>query len=121
KQELMPLIFSDDDLAFQRRIRDAFNPDGRLNPNKLLPSAHMCAEIRAEAARAAASTASPAGVSCHRNPRCGHAHLDLRACSALRFHSPGDLTVGADAGMTVAALDRVLAPHGQFVPIEVPE
>jgi len=57
----------------------------------------------AEAVRAAA--ASPAGVSCYRNPHCGHAHLDLRACSALRFHSPGDLTVGADAGMTVAALD----------------
>ncbi|MGH6990931.1 MAG: FAD-binding oxidoreductase [Terriglobales bacterium] len=49
KQDLMPWIFSDADLAFMARIRNAFNPEGLLNPNKLLPSAHMCAEIRTNA------------------------------------------------------------------------
>lgn len=50
KQDLMPWVFSPDDLEFMARIRTAFNPEGLLNPNKLLPSAHMCAEIRADAA-----------------------------------------------------------------------
>ncbi|MGH9487781.1 MAG: FAD-binding oxidoreductase [Terriglobales bacterium] len=49
KQDLMPWIFSPEDLAFMARVRAAFNPGGLLNPNKLLPSAHMCAEIRADA------------------------------------------------------------------------
>ncbi|MGH9477117.1 MAG: FAD-binding oxidoreductase [Terriglobales bacterium] len=49
KQDLMPWVFSPEDLAFMASIRAAFNPDGLLNPNKLLPSAHMCAEIRSDA------------------------------------------------------------------------
>ena len=50
KQDLMPLIFSPEDLAFMGRIRRAFNPDGLLNPNKLLPQPRGCAEIRGDAA-----------------------------------------------------------------------
>jgi len=38
---------------------------------------------------------------------------------ALRFYQPGDLTVGCDAGMTAAELNRVLAREGQFVPLDV--
>lgn len=49
KQELMPWIFSPQDLDFMGRIRRAFDPDARLNPNKLLPQAHSCGEIRADA------------------------------------------------------------------------
>ena len=37
KNELMPLMFTPDDLALMRRVRAAFNPDGRLNPGKVLP------------------------------------------------------------------------------------
>jgi glycolate oxidase len=50
KQDLMPLIFSDDDLDFMRRIRRAFDPEGGLNPNKMIPAFHACTEIRADAA-----------------------------------------------------------------------
>ena len=35
-------------------------------------------------------------------------------------HEPHDLTIAVGAGMTVAALDRTLAPHGQFVPLDAP-
>src|SRR5208283_343497 len=37
KSDLMPLIFSDDDLALMGWIKKLFNPMGRLNPGKLLP------------------------------------------------------------------------------------
>ena len=46
KNELMPLIFTPDDLALMERVRAAFNPDGRLNPGKVLPMGKACGEIR---------------------------------------------------------------------------
>lgn len=49
KQDLMPLIFSESDLDFMRTIRQTFDPGGRLNPDKLIPQARLCAEVRADA------------------------------------------------------------------------
>lgn len=46
KNELMPLIFSDDDFALMRRVHDAFNPDSALNPGKMFPLSKGCGEIR---------------------------------------------------------------------------
>jgi glycolate dehydrogenase FAD-linked subunit len=52
KNELMPLLFSDDDFALMRRIHDAFNPANALNPGKMFPLSKGCGEItpRAQAA-----------------------------------------------------------------------
>ena len=46
KNELMPLIFSEDDVAMMRSVKEVFNPQGLLNPGKLLPSGKMCGELR---------------------------------------------------------------------------
>jgi glycolate oxidase len=46
KNELMPLIFSEDDLGMMRRVKEVFNPEGLLNPGKVLPSGKMCGELR---------------------------------------------------------------------------
>jgi len=46
KNELMSLQFSPADLALMQRVRDAFNPEGLLNPLKLFPSTKGCGEIR---------------------------------------------------------------------------
>ena len=48
KNELMPLIFTPDDLALMASVRNAFNPDGRLNPGKVLPLGKACGEIRVQ-------------------------------------------------------------------------
>ncbi|HEX4003360.1 MAG TPA: FAD-linked oxidase C-terminal domain-containing protein [Candidatus Acidoferrales bacterium] len=45
KDRLMPLLFTDVDLDLMRRVRDVFNPEGLLNPAKVLPSAKGCGEI----------------------------------------------------------------------------
>jgi glycolate oxidase len=45
KRDFMELQFSDNDLAHQARLREAFDPHCRLNPGKVLPSAHSCADI----------------------------------------------------------------------------
>ena len=46
KNELMPLIFSPDDLAMMRRLKEVFNPAGFFNPGKVLPTGKMCGELR---------------------------------------------------------------------------
>lgn len=45
--------------------------------------------------------------------------LDLSRLRQIRFHEPGDLTMGVDAGITVAELQRRLAAAGQFLPLDV--
>ncbi len=48
KNEMMPLIFSDDDLEMMRRLKSALNPEGTLNPGKVLPTGKMCGELRVQ-------------------------------------------------------------------------
>ncbi|HYB42965.1 MAG TPA: FAD-linked oxidase C-terminal domain-containing protein [Candidatus Methylomirabilis sp.] len=44
KAESMPLQFAPADLAFMARLRRCFDPDGIMNPGKLLPSHPACGE-----------------------------------------------------------------------------
>ena len=46
KREAMPLVFSADDLDAQARLRDAFDPSGRANPQKILPRGSRCGEMQ---------------------------------------------------------------------------
>ena len=57
KNELMPLMFTPDDLALMERVRGVFNPTGRLNSGKVLPMGKGCGEIRVRPAPA--TTAVP--------------------------------------------------------------
>jgi glycolate oxidase len=50
KSELMPLLFSENDLEVMRRLRDCFNPAGILNPQKIFPTSKICREITASPA-----------------------------------------------------------------------
>lgn len=60
KNELMGLQFSAHDLALMRGIRDAFNPEGLLNPMKVFPTGKGCGEIRV--LPVAGNTATAAGA-----------------------------------------------------------
>jgi glycolate oxidase len=46
KRDLMPLLFTDDDLNVMLSLRNAFNSSGVLNPGKLFPTTRVCAETR---------------------------------------------------------------------------
>jgi glycolate oxidase len=37
KKEQMPLVYSEEDMAVMRRVRDAFAPGNRINPGKIFP------------------------------------------------------------------------------------
>tara|TARA_Y100000294_G_scaffold91634_1_gene85424 strand:+ start:1156 stop:2643 length:1488 start_codon:yes stop_codon:yes gene_type:complete len=45
KRDLMGAMFTDDDLKQQQRVKCAFDPDGILNPGKVFPTVHGCAEL----------------------------------------------------------------------------
>jgi glycolate oxidase len=46
KRDMMPLMFSDVDLAAQAALRLAFDPHERSNPGKVLPSPARCADVQ---------------------------------------------------------------------------
>jgi glycolate oxidase len=46
KRDLMPLMFSERDLAAQAALRDAFDTTGLANPTKVLPSPSSCGDAQ---------------------------------------------------------------------------
>ena len=45
KRDLMGTMFDETDLAHQERLKCAFDPGGLLNPGKVFPQLHRCAEL----------------------------------------------------------------------------
>jgi glycolate oxidase len=45
KRDLMPEMFSETDLNQQQRLKCAFDAEGLLNPGKVFPVLHRCAEL----------------------------------------------------------------------------
>ena len=66
KRDFMPLMFGEDDLDAQACVRAAFDPEGRMNPKKVLPDGARCGEFALAAAgtddAAAAADALPEGT-----------------------------------------------------------
>jgi glycolate oxidase len=45
KKRYMPTMFSEADLDTFQRLRCAFDPDGRANPDKVMPTPRLCGEV----------------------------------------------------------------------------
>jgi glycolate oxidase len=45
KRDLMGTMFTEDDLKQQQRVKCAFDPTSLLNPGKVFPTLHRCAEL----------------------------------------------------------------------------
>ena len=45
KRDFMPLVFSADDLSAQACVRSAFDTEGRMNPQKVLPDGARCGDF----------------------------------------------------------------------------
>jgi glycolate oxidase len=45
KRDLMPIMFSEADLNQQKRVKCALDPGLLLNPGKMIPQLHRCAEL----------------------------------------------------------------------------
>jgi len=60
KRDFMPLVFTAEDLAAQACVRAAFDPNGRMNPKKVLPDAARCGDFAM--ARGMDASAAAAGL-----------------------------------------------------------
>ena len=54
-------------------------------------------------------------------PRALHTLVRTNALDRVVDYAPEDQTITVEAGMTFARLDRVLAEHGQMLPLDVPD
>jgi glycolate oxidase len=53
KRDMMCFIFDEDDLSVMRRVREAFDPLGLCNPEKVVPTPGRCGETRVATAKRA--------------------------------------------------------------------
>ncbi len=148
KLDGMRLVFSEDDLAFQRQLRAAFDPQGLLNPGKLLPPpvAVSCPPEPAVSKVADDLEWVPGSVSEARD-MLRRAYLDRRGVlplgngtqsdfgsrgipaatrlrstrlTAVTEYDPATQVVGVQSGMSLAQLQTTLAEHGQWLPLRPP-
>ena len=123
KRDFMPLVFGEDDLAAQACVRAAFDPDGRMNPQKVLPDGARCGEFALAAAgtddAAAAADTLPEGtwISIHPHTKADVAEA-LREASAAgvrvlpvggRRHMDRGNPTEVDAELWTTQLDQVVA------------
>ncbi|MBI3893918.1 MAG: hypothetical protein HY303_20560 [Candidatus Wallbacteria bacterium] len=59
KNEMMDWVYTAEDLAAMKRVRDAFDPAGLANPNKVFPCRATCGEVHGP--QGAGSTGAPQG------------------------------------------------------------
>jgi glycolate oxidase len=45
KRDFMPLVFTAEDLSAQACVRDAFDPEHLMNPQKVLPASARCGDF----------------------------------------------------------------------------
>ena len=142
KIEGMRLIFSEADLDAQRAVQRAFDPDGRLNPGKILPAgppgteAHPSlplgeptdAEIeiceRIKEALKSGEAIVPEGSGTHRdfgNPPGRPAHyLTSDRLTDLIEYDHENQVVSAGAGLRLSRLQQILSAHRQWLPLRPP-
>ncbi len=62
KRDFMPLVFTADDLNAQACVRSAFDPDGRMNPFKVLPEGARCGDYAVAAGGTGTAAADAAAL-----------------------------------------------------------
>ena len=122
KRDLMPLMFSAVDLAPQAALRAAFDPDGRANPGKVLPSPAGCGDLSCQGGgRGARGSDGVRRRGRRRRPvtitglghagRTGAGVRRRRAPAGIDWIQPAEMTVSCGAGTLVAELDDALRPR----------
>ena len=149
KKEAMRLIFSEEDLQAQRRLREAFDPTDLINPGKIIPDP---VEDQRTTSRPAASTSkehawgdriTPGDVdeACDVVRRAlgnGTALLPVGNATRIDFgnyserpttliesaelssvvdYDPANQVITVGAGISLSALQELLAKNGQWLPL----
>lgn len=149
KQDAMTMVFSGDDLNAQQAVKNAFDPDQILNPNKVIPQAEPLENRFPEQSptilnRAGGKEAKGVSQLMARIAGAGPDHHQVQVSGAGMFHdfgklgSPGLLTINtremdeviefdpanqfitAGAGMPVSVLQEILREQNQWLPVRPP-
>ena len=139
KRQYMTQMFGPSELRLMHRIKDAFDPEHRCNPGKVLPDLSEIADpdlpnlagraldlqpLDQEAVRATLAIANRDGAKLlvrgggTKSPRStgGRSVLKLGWLNRIISHDYENLTVTAECGVTLGALEQALAEHGQMLP-----
>lgn len=143
KMEAMRLVFSDEDIDAQRSLKDAFDPARVVNPGKIFPDTSKPFPFRNKASWSApgdlltsaekemaeqvqkAFADGRAVVPSGSGSLGGFGNLPVRSYESLKTDSlsalidldPSNQYVTAGAGMTLADVQKALAPHNQWIPL----
>ncbi|MCS6879789.1 MAG: FAD-linked oxidase C-terminal domain-containing protein [Oscillochloridaceae bacterium] len=144
KREYMPLMYSHDELAVMRDVKEVFDPAELLNPGKIFPAevppqppvSHVEPALPASGVLQPASPAEAAAAlraTCRRGrpvvisgaaepppPPAGRFVLSTAALRGITTLARDDLYVQAGAGTPLAELQAELAPLGMWVPAVAP-
>ncbi|MCF8093657.1 MAG: FAD-binding protein [Desulfotignum sp.] len=143
KQAAMHMIFSHDDLAAQRLVKQAFDPHQRINPDKIIPlpypqggpfllnrpggmsaSGVSAAADAIQAAAEAGRSVLITGTGCFANA-CHLSSTDTTPVSTLGMtdiieYDPANQFITAGAGMSLSSLQQVLGKNNQWLPLRPP-
>jgi FAD/FMN-containing dehydrogenase len=147
KREALRMVYSEDTLEFQRGIKRAFDPRGLLNSGKIIPppteqrqacdggqDARLAGEPElapedddqaCDLVRRAFRDRIPLEPlgNASRSPRegaAGRVRLRSTKLASIVEYDPVNQTVIAQAGMPLAALQKVLAERNQWLPLRPP-
>ena len=146
----MEKLFAPADLRAMHHVRQAFDPAGRLNPAKKLPSLlaygdcspgfnqnlpqipaksgsanaeDVATQVRLAYQQGQAVYAVGGGTSLNYGlapAQQGHA-LSMNLLCGVCDYQPNDMTITVEAGITLAGLNKCLAEHRQWLPLDPPE
>ncbi len=146
KRKFMPLMYSPDELAAMREIKEVFDPDGVFNPGKIFPDSKLAAgtltaapvagravpspfvpqneKEAADGLRAAQAAGRPVilrGGGCQSAPPPPNAIvLSTEKLKGVVSFAPEDLYVTVQSGTRLDDLQAMLSPHKLWVPIGTP-
>lgn len=148
KIDAMRMVFSEEDLDFQRSIRKAFDPDDLFNPEKIVPEGEprkgaapppkrriagatelipaneeeACELVAAALAEGVALQPTGGGWRSDYGNALKRAAIPLRSdrLSAVVDYDPDNQVVIAGAGMKLATLQKHLSANNQWLPVRPP-
>ncbi|MDA8192558.1 MAG: FAD-binding protein [Thermaerobacter sp.] len=129
KLERLPLMYSADELRGMYSVKQAFDPDGWLNPGKAVypvprdPADPVSAEkpdalhdlVRWARSHHTRLVVRGAGLRCPPPPHLGQVVGMTDRRRVIGF-DPDNLTIEVESGLSLAALAEILAPHRLFFP-----
>ena len=108
----------EDPAALANFAIDEVTPEAVVSPGSAEEIAAIL-QIAGERDWVVATAGGGTARGCGASPERIDVLLRTNRLDKIAYYDPGDLTLGAGAGMSAAAVNRALGEHGQFLPLDV--